>query len=36
MAYAAQKYCSLRVRREVKIDIVYLDAQGNIIGKTME
>ena len=36
MAYAAQKYCSLRVRREVKINIVYLDAQGNIIGKTME
>ena len=36
MAYAAQKYCSLRVRREVEIDIVYLDAQGNIIGKTME
>ena len=36
MAYAAQKFCSLRVRCEINIDIVYLDAQGNIIGKTME
>ena len=36
MAKAAQRYCSLRVRREIGIDIVYLNEQGSIIGKTME
>ena len=36
MARAAQKYCSLRVRNGIKTDIVYLDSEGNIIGKTME
>ena len=36
LAQAAQRYCSLRVRNEIRIDIAYLDSQGNIIGKTME
>ena len=36
LALAAQRYCSLRVRHEVLIEIVYLDSQGKIIGQTME
>lgn len=36
MAKAAQGYCSLRMRHAVKIDVVYLNAQGNIIGRTTE
>ena len=36
MARAAQRYCSLRVRHEVGIDVVYLDTEGRIIGSTME
>jgi len=36
MTLAAQKYCSIRVRNELKTDIVYLDSMGNTIGKAME
>ncbi|MGI6174330.1 MAG: cobalt-precorrin-5B (C(1))-methyltransferase CbiD [Christensenellales bacterium] len=36
MAKAAQRYCGMRVRNEVKIDVVYLDSRGDIIGSTME
>lgn len=35
MADAARSYCDLRVRSGVRIDIIYLDARGNIIGTTM-
>lgn len=36
LACAAQRYCSLRVRGEIKIDVVFLDGQGEMLGKWME
>ena len=36
LARAAQRYCSLRVRGEIKIDIVFADGQGNVLGRWME
>ena len=34
MAGAAQSYCSLRVRGEMKIDITFIDSEGHVIGST--
>ena len=36
MARAAQKYCSLRVRREIRIDVIFTDASGNVLGRCEE
>ncbi len=36
MAEAAQRYCSLRVRKEMKIDILFIDSQGRMIGSTIK
>lgn len=36
LARAAQQYCSLRVRGGMKIDIVFTDAQGKVLGQWME
>ena len=33
LARAAQRYASLRVRGEIKIDIVFADGQGRLLGK---
>lgn len=34
MAGAAQRYCLLRVRGEMKIDIAFIDSMGRVIGST--
>ena len=36
MAEAAQRYCFLRVRQEMKIDIMFIDSQGCVIGSTVK
>ena len=36
MAEAAQRYCRLRVRHEMLVDIVFIDAQGCVIGSTLK
>ena len=36
LAEAAQRYCTLRVRGEIKIDVVFTDARGAVLGKWME
>ena len=36
LARAAQRYCSLRVRGEIRIDTVIADAEGRLLGKWME
>ena len=34
MAEAAQRYCLLRVRGEMKVDITFIDSNGRVIGST--
>ena len=36
LAEAAQRYCSLRVRGEIQMDIVFVDSQGKPIGRYYE
>ena len=36
VAEAAHRYCSARVRGEVKIDVIVTDTPGNEIGRYME
>ncbi|MBO4298203.1 MAG: cobalamin biosynthesis protein CbiD [Clostridia bacterium] len=33
LAAAAQRYCSLRVRGEVRIDVAFVDGQGRLLGR---
>ena len=35
MAEAARRYCELRVRGEMRVDIVFTDAQGNVLGQCL-
>lgn len=32
LAQAAQRYCSLRVRGEIQIEIVFVDGRGSVLG----
>ena len=36
LARAARRYCSLRVRGEIKIDVVFTDAPGSVLGRDEE
>ena len=36
LAEAARRYCALRVRGEMRVDIVFVDGQGHILGKSDE
>ena len=36
LAEAARRYCRLRVREAVDVDVAFIDAQGHIIGRTFE
>ena len=36
LAFAAKRYCELRVRGEIEIDTVFADAQGKPLGSTLE
>ena len=36
MAQAAQRYCALRVRNGIRIDVVFTDARGAVLGRWME
>lgn len=36
LAQAARKYCSLRVKNEMQIDVVFVDAQGNVLGESAQ
>ncbi len=33
LAQAAWRYCSLRVRGEIRIEIIFADAQGRVLGR---
>ena len=36
LARAAQRYCSLRVRGEIQIEIVFVDGHGSVLGRCVE
>ena len=36
LAQAAQRYCSLRVRGEIQIEIVFVDGHGKVLGRCVE
>ena len=36
LAKAAQRYCSLRVRGEIQIEIVFVDGHGSVLGRCVE
>ncbi len=36
IAEAARRYCTLRVRNEIRIDVVVVENDGRILGKCME
>lgn len=36
LARAAHRYCSLRVRGEIRLDVVFTDAPGNVLGRYEE
>ena len=36
LAQAAQRYCSLRVRGEIQIEIVFVDGRGSVLGRCVE
>ena len=36
LAQAAQRYCSLRVRGEIQIEIVFVDGHGSVLGRCVE